>query len=140
MDDIKMINDKFFYISTNTPSSKNNRRWTGKYFIVSKSTADWRKNTKQEWEAQRKDFLEELKKTTKPYFIEIGFTRKSKHKFDYINICQGVADEMKVHGWIEDDNADEVKFFFADYKYDKNNPGVTIKIIDKESLKYDIQK
>ena len=134
------IENKFFHIPTNTPSSKNNRRWTGRYFIVSKRTADWKKITKSDWIGQKQDFLEELKKTTKPYYIELTFNRKSKHKFDYINICQGVADAMVEHGWLNDDNADEVKFFFADYEYNKDNPGVIIKIIDKTSLRYDIQK
>ena len=35
-----------WFIPGNVPSSKNGRRWTGKYFIASKSTMKYRKATK----------------------------------------------------------------------------------------------
>ena len=39
---------------------------------------------------------------------------------------------MVKHGWIEDDNADNLIPVFDKYKYDKKNPGVIIKILKDE--------
>ncbi len=122
--------DEFsFWVSGNTPSSKNNRRWTGTYFIASKATMVWRRATKDEWINQKEKFIRCLSLLTKPYYIELTFYRKSKHRFDYINIAQGVLDEMTTHGWIDDDNADEIKPYFGDYVYSKRNPGVLIRVL-----------
>jgi hypothetical protein len=35
-----------YFIPGNVPSSKNGRRWTGKYFISSKTVMKYRKDTK----------------------------------------------------------------------------------------------
>ena len=35
---------------------------------------------------------------------------------------------MVKHGWIEDDNANFIIPVIEDFEYDKNNPGVLIKI------------
>lgn len=123
--------NKQFFIPFNTPSSKNSRQWTGKFLVSSKNTQEWRKLTRKEWENQKDSFLKSLEGLSKPYNIEFTFIRKSKHKFDYVNPLQTVLDEMTHHGWIEDDNADIIKPFFGDYVYDKNNPGVFIRILDK---------
>lgn len=124
-----------FWISGNTPSSKNGRVWTGNNFLPSAYTRVWIRRTKPEWIAQKEKFLEAIRDIGKPYYIELTFVRKSRHRFDYINIAQIICDMMKEHGWITDDNADEMKPYFADYIYDKGNPGVIIKII-KEKPKH----
>jgi hypothetical protein len=117
-----------FFIPGNVPSSKNGRRWTGKYFIASKTVVNYRKNAKAYYMQHAAAFKAELAKHQLP--VEIGFTfiRGTKHKFDYINPAQTVQDDMVTHGWIEDDNADNIKPVFINYKYDKNNPGVIIEI------------
>lgn len=117
-----------FFIPGNVPSSKNGRRWTGKYFIASKTVVNYRKNAKAYYMQYAAAFKAELAKHQLP--VEIGFTfiRGTKHKFDYINPAQTVQDDMVTYGWIEDDNADNIKPVFIDYKYDKNNPGVIIEI------------
>ena len=117
------------FIPGNVPSSKNSKQWTGKFLISSKNTLQWRIDTKVFWEKYKQDFLDMVKDLPKPYKVEFTFTRKSKHKFDYVNILQAPLDEMVKYGWIDDDNADEIKPYFGDYSYDKDNPGVTIKII-----------
>ena len=38
-----------WFIPGNVPSSKNGRRWTGKYFIASKTVMNYRKNTKERY-------------------------------------------------------------------------------------------
>jgi len=118
-----------FFIPFNTPSSKNGRQWTGKFLISSKNTQLWRKQTKEFWLKYKDDFLKELENLSKPYTIEFTFIRKSKHKFDYVNPLQTVLDEMVHYGWLDDDNADEIKPSFGDYQYDKKAPGVIIRFV-----------
>ena len=70
-----------------------------------------------------------MKEFKKPYHISFKFIRKSRHKFDYVNPLQTVQDEMVKHGWIEDDNADELLPILEKYEYNKENPGVWIEIL-----------
>lgn len=71
---------------------------------------------------------------TKPIILHIHFIRGSKHRFDFINICQIILDLLVAHDFIEDDNMDYLIPFpmFIDnkwYSYDKTEPGVILKII-----------
>jgi len=118
-----------WFIPGNVPSSKNGRRWTGKYFIASKTVVNYRKNTKQYYEEYAEAFKKELKKHTLPVKVKFTFVRGSHHKFDYINPAQTVQDDMVKHGWIEDDNAENILPVFGQYKYDKENPGVYIELL-----------
>lgn len=120
-----------FFIPFNTPSSKNGRVWTGNHLVASKSTQKWKRETKKYWEGYKESFLKAIAGMQKPYYIEFTFIRGTRHKFDYVNPLQTVLDEMTRKGWIDDDNADEIKPSFGDYKYDKQNPGVVIKILEK---------
>lgn len=122
---------KEIFIPSNVPSSKNSRRWTGKYFIGSKQTMKYYKETKGFWMQHKKEFRDMLKDCKKPYKIAFRFVRKSKHKFDYINPAQTVQDQMVKYGWIDDDNAEEMIPVFLDYEYDKDNAGVYISVINK---------
>ena len=61
-----------WFIPGNVPSSKNGRRWTGKYFIASKAVMNYRKNTKEYYQKYTSEFQEEIKKYILP--IKIGFT------------------------------------------------------------------
>ena len=119
-----------FFIPGNVPSSKNGRRWTGKYFIASKTVVNYRKNSKPYYIKYASAFKAELAKCTLPVKISFTFIRGTHHKFDYINPAQTVQDDMVTYGWIEDDNADNILPVFVDYKYDKKNPGVIIEIIN----------
>ena len=124
-----------WFIPGNVPSSKNGRRWTGKYFIASKTVVTYRKNTKEYYQKYAPEFQKELKKYKLPVKIGFTFIRGSRHKFDYINPAQTVQDDMTKHEWIEDDNADNIKPMFYDYMYDKDNPGVYIEILKENNLK-----
>ena len=125
---------KSIFIPTNVPSSKNSRRWTGKYFIGSKQTMRYYKETKGEWLKHKKEFQALLKgadsQNKKPYKIMFKFVRKSRHKFDYLNPAQTVQDQMVKYGWISDDNADEMIPIFLPYEYDKHCPGVYISVLN----------
>jgi hypothetical protein len=117
-----------FFIPGNVPSSKNGRRWTGKYFIASKTVVNYRKAAKAYYIQYAAAFKAELAKHKLPVEIGLTFIRGTKHKFDYINPAQTVQDDMVTHGWIEDDNVEFIKPVFFDYQYDKNKPGVIIEI------------
>lgn len=117
------------FIPGNVPSSKNSRVWTGKFFIASKSVQRWRKETAEWWNGMKIDFCGEEALTPKPFKLGITFVRNSRHKFDYVNPCQTILDEMVRYGWIEDDNADVVIPVFFPYKYDKEHPGVYLEIL-----------
>ena len=121
------------FIPGNVPSSKNGRRWTGRYFIVSKQTQRYYKNSKKYWIEHKKEFKKLLKgkdsQNKAPYRITFKFIRKSRHKFDYINPAQTVQDQMVKFGWITDDNAEEIIPIFLEFEYDKDNPGVYINVL-----------
>jgi len=114
----------YLFIKGNVPSSKNSKQWTGKFLISSKVCREYEKTTEPYWYELKKSFKEIFPTTAEPRRVGMYFVRKSKHKFDYINACQILADLMTEHGWIEDDNADCFIPVFLGYKYDKQKPGV----------------
>ena len=118
-----------WFIPGNVPSSKNGRRWTGRYFVSSKEVVKYRKVTAKYYEQFRKGFRKQLSKLELPVKISFKFIRGSKHKFDYINPAQTVQDDMVKHHWIDDDNCENILPVFEPYEYDKENPGVEIKLI-----------
>lgn len=120
-----------WFIPGNVPSSKNSRRWTGKYFIASKTVMKYRKATSKLYKAFAAVFVKQLAKYKNPVYIHFTFIRGTKHKFDYINPAQTVQDDMVKHGWIEDDNCEFIIPCFEKYQYDKKNPGVIIEIKEK---------
>ena len=117
-----------WFIPGNVPSSKNSRRWTGKFFIASKTTMKYRKDTNSIYKKHAASFAKEFAKYELPVYVSFKFTRGSRHKFDHVNPLQTVQDEMVKHGWIEDDNATFIIPVIENYDYDKVNPGVLIKI------------
>ena len=130
-----------YFIPGNVPSSKNGRRWTGRYFISSKTVMKYRKDTAPYFKKHAKSFKKEVSKYKLPVKVAFTFIRGTKHKFDYINPAQTVQDDMVKHGWLEDDNMENIIPVFKPYKYDKKNPGVVIEIINaKKNRKNSIKK
>ena len=121
--------DNRIFIPGNVPSSKNGRRNFKKISLPSKAVVRWRNNSSIFWSMGRKKFKKLIKDKEKPYKIYFEFIRGTKHKFDYINPAQTIQDEMVHHGWIDDDNADEIIPFFAPYSYNKKHPGVLIYVV-----------
>jgi hypothetical protein len=120
---------KEIFIPGNVPSSKNSKQWTGKMLINSKATRAYIKNSTEFYMKNRVAFQSMLKGKEKPYSLSLQFIRGTKHKFDYINPTQTIHDVMVKFNWLKDDNCDEIIPIFEKYKYDKENPGVIIKII-----------
>jgi hypothetical protein len=121
------------FIPYNVPSSKNSKIWTGKRLIWSKLAQQYVKDTDKYWREYAGIFVNEsLKKSftnAVPLVVSFKFIRKSKHKFDYINPLQTVLDLMVRYNWIPDDNADVILPVFEPYEYNKDAPGVIIKIL-----------
>jgi len=128
------------FIEGNFPSFKNSKQFTGKFFIMSKTVQKYLKAWEWQWEycgELQIDFSFELLRLKAPYKIGMHFVRGTKHKYDWVNMVQGVQDLMVKHGWIEDDNTDvmypfplEINNTFS--SYDKEKPGVYIKILNSD--------
>jgi hypothetical protein len=118
------------FIPGNTPSSKNSKVWTGKFLVSSKTTRDYAKNHSDDYWINKVKFKKIFSGIASPYFVGMYFVRDSKRRFDYINICQVVADLMVMNGLIEDDSAEYFVPVFLGYKVDKQHPGVYITRVD----------
>lgn len=159
------------WLPKNVPSSKNNRE-IGYYFLNPADNSNWfikigeqfrkirptlRSSDRTEAYVKhiapflienRRKFQELIKDLPKPYFIELHFVRDSRHKYDFINACQILADcftgsywkndkQIPLNGirWLEDDDCDNVYFLppcsQPHYSLDKANPGVWLTVVDK---------
>lgn len=124
---------KEIFIPFNVPSSKNSRRWTGNRSIASKPTMRYYKLTEVIYPEKKQEFLKLLEGLTPPYKVGMHFVRDSRRRYDWVNPVQTIQDRMVKFEWLEDDNVD---FMFPfPYKkkgsyttYDKENPGVYIKV------------
>lgn len=117
------------FIPRNVPSSKNSKRWTGKILINSKTVMTYIKDSKDDWMKNKDTFLSMIKGKEMPYTISFKFLRSTRRKFDYINPAQTAQDLMVKYGYIEDDNCDCIIPCFEEYEYNKDNPGVIIKVL-----------
>ena len=117
------------FVSGNVPSSKNSKRWTGKMLINSKTVMKYYKAVEEQMLLNAKAFRNEFDNRNKPCRISFKFIRGSRRKFDYINPAQTIQDLMVKYNWIKDDNCTQVLPIFEEYEYDKESPGVLIKII-----------
>jgi len=127
---------EWFISNYNVPSKKNSRqnfvsKTTHKMIsLPSKKHAEYVKMTAMQY----KVFGDEFKKTVErlglkyPLRIQFTFIRSTKHSFDYCNLAQSCEDIMKGH-WFPDDSADYLIPVFAPYEYDKEMPGVKIKLL-----------
>jgi Holliday junction resolvase RusA-like endonuclease len=121
------------FIPGNVPSSKNNKVWTGRFLVWSKSAQKYKKETKKYWEDYRDQFLIDFSDRTLPCAVSFKFIRGSRHQFDYVNPLQTILDLMVENGWLTDDNADVILPVFEQYEYSKDNPGVIIKLYETNS-------
>jgi hypothetical protein len=117
------------FIPFNVASSKNSKRWTGKFLIGSKTTMEYKKNTALFWIRHKAQFLEMIKDKSKPYRIGFYFIRDSKRKADFINLAQLPLDLMQEYNWLENDDMDTVLPVFTGYEVNKEKAGVIITIL-----------
>lgn len=127
---------KVFFIKGNVPSSKNGKIRTQYGIISSKATRKWIKDTNQQFIDQKEEFLTVLNTLKRVYYIEFTFIRARADVWDYTNKGDTILDAMVKHGWIDDDNCYEVKPYYGDFRVDKNNPGVEIRILKNKPKHY----
>jgi len=127
-----------FFIPMNTPSSKNSKIWTGKFLVNSRYTQKWKRHTREEWIRLTPLFKKAVLElqVEPPYYIEFEFIRKTKAKFDYINMSQILCDTMVHYKWIEDDDTKGIKPYYADPRHDKVNHGVIIRLLKYKPQHY----
>lgn len=133
------------FIPGNIPSLKNSKIKTSRGIFPSKTVKKYlqeigivrysvSKKIVEEYKTKPNIFKQSFTDWTKPnkcIVIGFHFVRKSKHKFDFHNAVQIIADLLVAHDLIEDDNMDwfipvPVKLKGKWYSYNKDNPGVFI--------------
>lgn len=117
-------------------SSKNSKRIVKRgdkpFLIASDAYLAHKKALQQQLVYMKYEWSIEKVGAVKPLKIEFKIYRKTKRRFDYVNIIQGLLDCMTDCRWIDDDNADEVIPVFLPYEVDPKNPRVEIKIQKNE--------
>lgn len=115
-------------------SSKNSRqifrnRKTNKPFVAKSeaSKADEQMICTQLIE-QRAVWEKMLTDTTYPLYVVFRFIRRTRARWDFANLVQGVADAMKAVEYIPDDSVDYFIPVYEPHEVDKHAPGVEIYI------------
>ena len=121
-----------FTINGNTPSKKTGQKLLTGFIPTKKGSKLFRRvkspkimpgNKYKEWfEANPLVGVPCVAEADLPVFCALKFFRKSKHRFDFINVAQSVLDLLVDRAVIPDDNADIVTPVFNGYEYDKDNP------------------
>lgn len=128
------INTEWF-ITYNVPSKKNSRinfvRNGKQISLPSANHKKYKDVTKMQYNIFGIEFRKAIEHygLKPPFRVEFTFVRGSKHRFDYCNAAQTCEDLFTENNWIEDDSADFLIPSFKPYQYDKNNPGVHIKLL-----------
>ena len=87
------------------------------------------KESKEDYLDNKDKFIKMIKGKDLPLNISFKFIRNSRRKFDYINPAQTVQDLMVKYDYIKDDNCTCIVPYFEQYEYDKEKPGVIIKVL-----------
>lgn len=132
------INTEWF-ITYNVPSKKNSKRiiqhpkTKRTILIPSELHEAYKKLTAMQYQVFGIEFRRAVKFYGLEYPLKVEFTyiRGSKHRFDYTNATDTIFDLFTFYKWIEDDSADHIIPSFKPYEYDKQNPGVRIRLITK---------
>lgn len=143
---------KEIFIPGNVPSLKNSKIATSRGVFASKTVAKYLRSLGILYYSSGKKIIKEYKdvsrenvfrkcfkdwvKPEEQVVIGYHFVRGSKHKFDFGNACQIIQDLMVAHDFLEDDNMDYLipmpyKKKGKWYSYNKDNPGVYIKVLTK---------
>lgn len=122
------------FIYGNVPSSKNSKRIAyvkGRIFVLNSKFAEtYIKKTAIQWTLNRNNFSHLIKNKTKPYKIEFQFIRETKHRFDFVNLCQLPLDLMVKYGYLQDDDyTNVVPVVNPEVIFDKKNSGLKIKVL-----------
>jgi len=119
------------FIKGNVPSSKNTMMPVGNRMIKGGRTRVYEKETDIHFKVFKSRFLEMCKGKEKPYKLEFLFIRDQRRAFDFHNAIQLPMDLLVNHGWIKDDNVNEVVPYPAEpcHGYDPKLAGFIIKVL-----------
>lgn len=142
------------FIPGNCPSSKNSKIKTSKGVFHSPTVRKYlsyigvqkysvRKKEVQEYKTKPNLFRESVGSyfdaIDYPLLLGFHFVRGTKHRFDIGNVQQIILDLLAAHDFIKDDDADHIipfsfKIGGGWYSYDKQNPGVYLKMLKEEDV------
>jgi Holliday junction resolvase RusA-like endonuclease len=114
-------------------SSKNSRRVfrRGNRTIVAKSSAA--KADEEMLSVQLKTQVDQWEKMTAgksfPLFVAFHFTRRTRAKWDFANLVQGVADAMVKAGYLPDDDVMHFIPVYGGHSVDKHQTGVDFWVV-----------
>jgi len=77
----------------------------------------------------RKVWVNMISNKTYPIKLGIYIYRRTRVKFDYINIVQGLFDMLVKEGYIPDDDSNTIIPVFLGHEVDKENPRVILSIL-----------
>jgi ribulose bisphosphate carboxylase small subunit len=147
---IEYNGDEYLFISGNVPSLKNSKVKSLRGIFSSPAVNRYIRALGIQSFSSRKKIIKgyvtkpnEFLKTkeyftkyliTKPYKIGFHFVRGSKHKYDFNNANQLIADLLTAHDIIEDDDTTQFLPFPMEMNevyssYSKENPGVYIRVL-----------
>ena len=116
------------YSSKNSKQILLNRKTNKRYIGKSKAALTSEKELLSILPLYRHQFGKLIKGKGKPYRISFKIYRKTRARFDYVNIVQLLLDCMVKDKWLEDDNANEIIPVFDPYEVDGKNPRVEINV------------
>jgi len=128
---------EIFRIDGEIHSSKNARQIfranNGRTYVVK---SDASKNDEQMMDVQllqQKTLWDDIVTSlTFPLYVNFVFFRKSRRRWDFANLVQGVADAMVKAGYLPDDDVDHFVPVYAGHEVDKDNPGVEFWVKEKK--------
>ena len=148
---IELNGEEYLFIEGNVPSLKNAKIKTTRGIFSSKTVQNYLRSLGiQRYSSSKKIVVKYARRDNEfqkcesyfdkhlvgpPHEVGFHFIRGSKHRFDFNNASQILADLMTAHDFIEDDDMDNflpypMKIDGKAYSYDKENPGVLIKILN----------
>ena len=68
-------------------------------------------------------------KNKKPLNVGFFIYRRTKRRWDWANIIQGISDAMVKAGYLEDDSAEFFTPVFLGFEVDKENPRVELSVL-----------
>lgn len=127
--DNKIILYTELYSSKNSRKFVRNRR-TGQTFIVKSKRAQEQEKTLGVMLENHKQMWYQMIKEKK-YPLNVGFYiyRRTRIRWDWVNIIQGLADAMVKAGYMEDDSAFFFTPVFLGWDIDKEHPRVEISVL-----------
>jgi Holliday junction resolvase RusA-like endonuclease len=115
-------------------SSKNSRQFSIRQKSLFKSAAAKADEQTMAWQlnAQRAEWENMTHGAKYPYRVQFYFRRKTRARWDFTNLVQGVADAMVKAGYIQDDDVSHFIPGYAGHIVDRLSPGVSFWIKDKK--------